>query len=305
MSQPPASPGRFKDILALAKLPITAAVTLTTATGWFLAGGRPEWKIFYALLGVFLLACGAAALNQCQEIKTDRRMKRTANRPLPAGRLRVSVALFLAGLLILLGLYFLSSTEKNVALLIGLGAFAVFWYNGVYTYLKRITAFAVIPGALLGAIPPVIGWAAAGGDPLDPLILLIAAFFFVWQIPHFWLLLLMHGEQYAEAGLPTLTRVFSRRQLLRITFMWVMSVAVAGTILPALARDAVAWSWALAIVCASVWLGLKSLALLRPSRQSDPKAFLRAFLQINIYALLTMLCLSLTALCHGPAGGLQ
>ncbi len=270
MSQPPNSPGLIKDILTLTKIPITTAVTLTTATGWFLAQGQAQWSIFFPLAGVFLLACGSGALNQCQEIKTDKRMRRTANRPLPAGRMSLAVALFISGLLILLGLSLLSTKSQNVMLLLGLGAFAVFWYNGVYTYLKRLTAFAVIPGALLGALPPVIGWAAAGGDPLDPLILLVAAFFFVWQIPHFWLLLLMHGEQYAEAGLPTLTRVFSQRQLLRITFMWVMAVAVAGTILPTLARDTIAWSWALAMVAASVWLALKSLTLLRPSRQSDP-----------------------------------
>ena len=95
-------------------------------------------------------------------------MKRTANRPLPAGRMSLASALFLSGLLILLGLYFLTSSEANAGLLALLGAFAVIWYNGIYTYLKRLTAFAVIPGALLGALPPVIGWTAAGGDPFDP-----------------------------------------------------------------------------------------------------------------------------------------
>ena len=89
----------------------------------------------------------------------------------------------------------------------------MFWYNAVYTPLKKVFSLAIIPGSLVGALPPLAGWVAAGGDILDPKIILISSFFFVWQIPHFWILLLIYGKDYDKGGFPTLTNVFSERQL--------------------------------------------------------------------------------------------
>ena len=86
-----------------------------------------------------------------------------------------------------------------------LGLITVVWYNGIYTPLKRVTAFAAIPGGVVGAIPPVIGWVSGGGDPTDARIIVVAFFFFVWQVPHFWLLLMRIGGDYERAGLPSLT----------------------------------------------------------------------------------------------------
>ncbi len=290
----------LRIFLELTKARITIAVTLTTATGYFLAAGRIESAIWMPLLGVLLLAGGSSVLNHCQDARIDARMTRTRNRPIPAGRIERSTALFLAGLLILLGSSVLSSVPGDPYMLLLLGVVAVFWYNVVYTYLKRVTAFAVVPGALIGAIPPVIGYVAAGGGPLDPPILLLALFFFLWQIPHFWLLLLMCGDQYAEAGLPTLTRVFSRRQLLHITFMWIVATAVGGLAFPTLARDIMAVPWSLALVCGSCWLVGRTMTMLRPPREKpDGLIFRRAFMQINAYALVVMICLTMSALGAG------
>ena len=197
----------------LTKARITVFVMLTAATGYIVAAGRLEWVMLLPLAGVYLLAAGASALNQVQEARTDGLMPRTMGRPIPSGRIDRSTALFVAGLMILLGLFCLASVGRNTVTLLYQGVFAVLWYNGVYTGLKRVTAFAVVPGALIGSIPPLIGYTAAGGLPTDPLILLVAAFLFIWQVPHFWLLLLMWGDQYGQAGMPTLTRVFSRMQL--------------------------------------------------------------------------------------------
>ena len=104
----------------------------------------------------------------------------------------------------------------------------LFSYNLVYTPLKKFTAFAVIPGSLVGALPPVIGWAGAGGDLFTQDILLVSMFFFIGQIPHFWLLLLMFGDQYKLAGLPSLNQVFNEEQIKRITFTWVLTTLAAG-----------------------------------------------------------------------------
>jgi protoheme IX farnesyltransferase len=289
-------PGLLRDLLTLMKARITVATTVTTGAGYILATGELRGEMWMPLLGTFLLASGSSALNQCQEVEIDSRMPRTRNRPLPAGRLSLATGLFLSGLMILLGLYVLASLERNTLLLLGLGGFAVLWYNGVYVYLKRLTAFAAVPGALVGALPPLIGWTAGGGDPGDPLILLLAAFFFIWQIPHFWLLLLMQGDEYELAGLPTLTAVFSPRQLFRITFMWVLATAVAGIVLPAIARQAVPWYWGVAMAAASVWLAMKAMVLLRPPATDQRPTFVRSFIQINVYALLITICLSLAAL---------
>jgi protoheme IX farnesyltransferase len=282
-------------IAELTRARVTCAVTLTSATGYLAAAGRLEWAMGVPVLGVFLLASGSSALNQVQEARTDGLMARTKKRPIPTGRVDRSTAGFIAGLLILLGLFCLASVEQNTTPLIYLGIFAVVWYNGVYTLLKRVTAFAVVPGALIGAIPPVIGYAAAGGEPTDPFILLVASFFFIWQIPHFWLLLLMWGDQYRDADLPTLTRVFSQRQLQRITFMWILATATGGMCLPALLQDGMTLPWKLAMLFASLWLAMESVSLLK-LRRERASVFRRAFLQINVYAMMTALFLSLSAL---------
>ena len=99
-----------------------------------------------------------------------------------------------------------------------LGMLAVGWYNGIYTPLKRITAFAVVPGAIVGALPPAIGWVAGGQSLGDMRLLALGFFFFMWQIPHFWILTVRCGSDYQAARIPSLTAIFSSAQLARITF---------------------------------------------------------------------------------------
>ncbi|HEY5470277.1 MAG TPA: UbiA family prenyltransferase, partial [Bacteroidales bacterium] len=99
------------------------------------------------------------------------------------------------------------------------------------TYAKKITAFAVIPGAITGALPPLIGWIAAGGGLWEKPIIFIEFLLFIGQIPHFWLLILKYGEEYKLAGIPALTDVFNISQIKRITFSWVVSSVVAALFL--------------------------------------------------------------------------
>ena len=98
-------------------------------------------------------------------------------------------------------------------------------------YRERLLA--AVPGGVVGAIPPVIGWVAGGGDPFDPRIASVAFFFFMWQVPHFWLLLIFScGSDYERAGLPSLTRTFSVAQISRITFMWILGTVMASVLIP-------------------------------------------------------------------------
>jgi protoheme IX farnesyltransferase len=220
----------IRILFELTKFRISLFATLSTSLGFILARQGISREIVLPIIGIFLLACGSCALNQYQERKNDQWMERTQKRPLPSKRLHPITGLKISLLFLLGGASILMAGTNWTAL--GLGAFAVFWYNGIYTPLKRKTAFAVIPGALIGTIPPVLGWVSGGGHLLDPQILAVAFFFFIWQIPHFWLLLLDFGKDYEKAGFPSLTRIFTAAQLRRILFAWVFATAVTCLILP-------------------------------------------------------------------------
>ena len=198
----------LKSYLTLFRATISIFAAASAATGYFLAPHRQITGVFPVAGAVFLLACGASALNQYQERYIDARMERTRTRPLPSGSITASHALSLSCALVLAGLASLAYACGTKAALLGL--FALLWYNGIYTHLKKRTAFAAVPGAVVGMVPPAIGWVSAGGALLDPRLAAICFLFFLWQVPHFWLLLLIHGEEYEQAGLPSLTGVMSR-----------------------------------------------------------------------------------------------
>ena len=280
--------GGLKAVLELTKARITLAVTLSAATGHVLFMEKLTLELLLPVAGIFLLACGASALNQVQESRIDKRMRRTRKRPIPEGRITTDWALFVALVFAGGGFYLLSCIEAHTLSILGFAGFTLFWYNGVYTYLKRVTAFAVIPGALVGVVPPIIGWMAGGGLPLDPMIVKVAFFFFIWQIPHFWLLLLQHGRDYEEAGLPTLTAVLSGSQIARITFMWIAALAATGVLVAVTAG--IGFPWNAGILAVSVWLVFRAVAILMKEQQV--LACLPAFTQINIYAFLVMVLLA-------------
>ena len=275
----------------LTKIRIAGLSTLSAATGYgvFLRAADPG--ILTCCLGVLLLAMGACALNEFQDRDLDRLMARTRRRPIPAGAIRPGTALAAAILLIAGGLLVLWRLHGPAAPL--LGSIAVGWYNGVYTSLKRVWAFAVVPGALIGALPPVIGWAAAGGDPLDPRVAGLAFFFFIWQVPHFWLLLFEHGSDYEEAGLPCLTRLFSRRQLASLTFIWMLATLASSLLLFLYSLADSPWTGLGLAVC-GIWLAWRAVGLVRGD--SGEKSFSPAFRSINLYALLVMALLVADAL---------
>ena len=152
-------------------------------------------------------------------------MERTKVRPIPSGRITGSNALIISLLLILAGSIILAFHSNTVLLL---GLFTLIWYNGVYTPLKQFTAFAIIPGSLVGALPPIIGWVASGGFIFDEKILALSSFMFIWQIPHFWLLLLMYDHEYREAGFPTLSKIFSYKQISQISFVWIVILVISS-----------------------------------------------------------------------------
>ena len=202
---------KIKLFLELGKIRITFAVTLSTITGYILMKQGVDWQSILPTLGVFFLAASSAALNQFQERQHDSEMDRTKNRPIPSGYVTHSEALIFIIGLALAGSAMIYFSSNLTAMLLGWLTF--FWYNAVYTPLKRKTVFAVIVGALIGALPPMIGYAAAGGHWLNMEILIVAFFFFIWQVPHFILLVLRFGSDYEKAGYPSLTERLQHTRL--------------------------------------------------------------------------------------------
>jgi protoheme IX farnesyltransferase len=219
----------LRNYLQLSKLRIMLPVSLTGFTGYFIFNPHFSIKLILVSFGILLMAVSASALNQIQEVTIDSKMERTLNRPIPAGRIKINNAIIFTICTLFAGTYIIYSSGNFLASLIGL--FTVLWYNVVYTYLKRITAFAVFPGALTGALTPLIGWIAAGGGILDKPVIFIEFLFFTGQIPHFWLLTVKYGEEYKKAGIPTLMDIFTNDQINRLTFTWVLTSVIAAMFL--------------------------------------------------------------------------
>lgn len=191
------------DFIALAKPRLNLLVVVSAAVGYWLGAAR-DGNAFVLLgtgLGTALVAGGASALNQVFERDIDALMQRTRLRPLPDGRLQPIEAGWFATVTITAGLILLA---VGVNLLAATIAFAtVLLYVGIYTPLKRRTPFATIVGAVPGALPPMIGWAAARATlSLDGWVLFLIVFF--WQIPHFLSIAWIYRDDYAQAGLPLL-----------------------------------------------------------------------------------------------------
>ena len=270
---------------------ITSFVTVTTAFGYIAASSKIDLMIVPVLLGVLFLAFGSAALNHYQEKDFDAKMNRTKDRPIPSGRISPANVLKISLILILLGSVILILWTNILAL--GLGLLNLVWYNFIYTLLKRKTPFAIVPGSLVGAIPPAIGWVAAGGSLLDPQISIITFFFFIWQIPHFWLLLLVMDKDYQQAGFPTLTQIFNHTQLSRITFIWIISTAVTGLLIPLFGIVSELWI-NLGLFISAALLTWKAFGLLVES--TDFSEFKLNFRYINYFALFVVFLVSIDKL---------
>ncbi len=277
---------QIKLYMELTKFRITFAVTLSTITGYILMKHGVDWNAILPTLGVFFLAAASAALNQYQERKFDAAMDRTKNRPIPSGRISEKAALTFIVLVTLMGSAMIYFASNLTAMLLGWLTF--FWYNAIYTPLKRKTVFAVIVGALIGALPPMIGYAAAGGHWLSLEILIVAFFFFIWQVPHFILLVLRFGSDYEKAGYPSLTETFSDYQIKRIIFIWIVGTVFSAFLM--LVFNVVEnqiLSYLLLLF--SLSLIVTSGPLLRKDQLSFK--FMRVFMNINIYLLIIMIIL--------------
>jgi protoheme IX farnesyltransferase len=202
---PPQWLARLADYWTLTKPEVNFLVLVSTLVGFYLASRGPLGfgRLFHTLLGTLLVASGTGTLNQYLERHSDKRMRRTANRPLPAGRLAPAEAFFFGILLAVAGgceLWVFANPLTSALALLTLGSYLLF-----YTPLKKRTPLCTLVGAFPGAMPPLIGWAAVRNSlSLDAWALYVILF--LWQFPHLLAIAWMYREDYARAGLLMLPR---------------------------------------------------------------------------------------------------
>ncbi|MCS7053139.1 MAG: heme o synthase [Ignavibacterium sp.] len=279
---------KIKIFLELVKFRITFFVMITTGFGYISASDQYDSNLLFVLLGTLILAFGSAALNQYQERNTDSLMDRTKSRPIPAGKISENNALILSFLLIVSGSIILILGVNLLAFAFGI--LNLFWYNFIYTPLKRKTALAIIPGSLVGAIPPIIGWVAANGDLFDFRIIVISFFFFIWQIPHFWILLLKLDKDYQLAKFPTITSNFSKQQLARIIFSWTVATGLCSILIPLSLKLTNTLTMSL-IISLVLFIIFSSIKLLKFSENNF--STISSFRTINLFVLSVIIVISI------------
>jgi heme o synthase len=228
----------LSDYWALTKPEINFVIAITTAAGFWL--GSPEtvsqlpWAaLVHTLFGTVLVASGAATLNQVIELRFDALMKRTARRPVASGRMLCSHALWFGMALSILGVAYLEVTTNSLASL--LAAFTLMSYLFLYTPLKRRTPLCTLVGAVPGAMPPLIGWAAAHGH-LEAGAWVLFAIVFLWQFPHFMAIAWMYREDYARAGYVVLPSDENRNRLVIWQAVVAPFVLLLVGLIPAISR---------------------------------------------------------------------
>ncbi len=193
----------LRDYAELMKLRVTTLIVMTAWCGYYLGAQKSgvssvSWGLFHALLGIALVSSGTAALNEVMEHEVDARMRRTAQRPLPAGRMSLRHAT-VAGLVATLGgsIYLAAFTNPLTGLLTFLTSVV---YLAAYTPLKRVSPICTFVGAFPGAMPGVLGWTAARGR-VELGALILFAILFAWQFPHFFSIAWLYREDYAQGGI--------------------------------------------------------------------------------------------------------
>lgn len=254
-------------------------VAFSSLAGYLLFPAEPNAvTVLLLCVGIWFLAAGGSALNQVQEKDVDARMLRTRKRPLATGYLGIRTGILISVLLITAGLFALLLLGNRKVFLLGI--FAIIWYNGVYTNLKRLTPFAVLPGSLCGAIPPVIGWLLAGGSAFDYRIMLLAGTIVLWQVPHFWLLALSYPEDARRSGLPNLFSRIRPEKLRRLILIWIIALlagVATGNLFGLLRADAIR----IGLMTATL---LFAGILLRYVRcRPEPTASSKLFVMLNIF----------------------
>jgi protoheme IX farnesyltransferase len=259
-------------------------VLITTGLGVLAAPSPLAWQdLVPTVLGTGMIVAGANALNMFLERDSDRHMKRTSARPLPAGRMQPEEALAFGVTVSILGLFLLAQFVSMLA--VGLAAFALLSYVLVYTPLKRVSSIALYVGAIPGALPPAIGYTAVTGS-FDRVCACLFLLLLVWQVPHFLAITMFRHEEYARAGLRVLPVERGMAHTRKATVVWA-GVLLLTTLLPLALGLA---SWGYAAVALSTGLGFLGYAA-RTLFSDDPRVAKRLFFASMPHLVLVMAAL--------------
>lgn len=274
----------IKIISELGKVRISLPIALSAFTGYALKSGLFDGQAWMLMAGVFLMSCSSGAINHIQEYKTDALMPRTKNRPIPSGKISLKGAIGVAFGFFAYGAFLLIANFPILVFITSL--LTLLSYNLIYTPLKKVTAFAVVPGSLVGALPPYIGWFAGGGDWANEQIFWVALFFFIGQIPHFWLLLLMFGKEYELAGFPSLHSLFNDNQIKRLSFTWILATIATAIVVSIVVLKGSVSQFFLLFYIFYVLFSLSGSILFKHNFNARP-----AFFKLNFLYLLMMIIL--------------
>jgi protoheme IX farnesyltransferase len=259
-TSPSASSARFGDYLELTKPRLSLLSVLTALVGYLTA--RPEsdgWRLLFVLLGTSLAAGGVAALNQWMEYDTDAQMKRTADRPIPSGKVATGSAFILGVLMCIVSLFLLFAKVNALAALFTL--LTIFSYLGWYTPAKRRSRWSTEIGALAGAFPPLIGWAAGEGR-ITTLGWILFGVLFFWQIPHFMAVAWTYRRDYSAVHFPMLpVRDESGRSVALWSLMNTVALVVVS-VLPSVLGLASPY-YLIAALLGGLWFLFRAFAFMR------------------------------------------
>jgi protoheme IX farnesyltransferase len=225
-----AEPSLLRDLVMLTKPRIISLLLVTTVAPMFVAG-NPSWLlVVVVLIGGYLMAGGANAVNMYLDRDIDTQMSRTKLRPIPSGRMGPRAVLAFGVALATAATFLLARFTNVLAALLALGGF--YFYVFVYTrWLKRTTPQNIVIGGAAGAFPPLVGWAAMTGT-IDLTAVYLFLIIFYWTPPHFWALALLKQRDYGRAGVPMAPLVWGERQTMR-QMVWYNVILIALTLLPA------------------------------------------------------------------------
>jgi len=280
---------RSADLLTLTKAKLSALVVLTTGAGFVSGVPRGEacdvLLLLHTVFGTTLAAFGAAVFNQLLEVESDRKMRRTVDRPLPSGRMPPIAAFGLGWLLCAFGIVHLAVKVNALASLFAGLTIAIYLF--VYTPLKRRSRFNTLVGAVSGALPPVIGWVGAGGG-LELGALWWFALLFFWQMPHFYAINWLHREEYQRAGFVMLAnRDESGTRTSRATLLHALvlvGLAVWAPLIPV-----VRWWGAIGLLAAGVYFAALAWGFVRQRQSTQAKKlFLGSLLYLPVVLILAL-----------------
>jgi protoheme IX farnesyltransferase len=283
--------GLLKDFLMLTK-PIVVALLLVTTFAGMVIGARawPSLSVtFWTLLGGFLAAGGSGAINQYLDRYDDEKMQRTQKRPIPSGRLTPGEGLAFGVGTALASFYFMVAFVNFLAALLTLAG--IIYYVLIYSiFLKKTTVQNIVIGGGAGAIPPLVGWAAATGSLTIPSLFLFAVVF-MWTPPHFWALALVRRKDYARAGVPMLPVVRGERETRWQIFLYTVELVALTLLLPLFGLGS-----SLYLIGAALLGGLLLVFAWRVWRQGGNKAAWMMYRQSSMYLAFLFLVLMVDAL---------